>query len=276
MKLKSIFCGLLLFLAFPLFSENQIFNLSFGTDGILLGSGAALYGTYFIFDKILKVDSDLPEGRVFDKNAVNPFDRPFMKPYNKKLDFAGTVVGAGVMASAGILAFAPSSEWITIGTMYGETLLWAYSLKCMGKLIAGRVRPYMYFDNIPEEAITESDWNDSFPSAHSTFVFAAAGFTSYVFSKYFPESPWQYGVIAGTYAVATVTAGLRVASGNHFLSDVFAGAAIGSVCGFLIPFLHTLSIAKPITFNFGPFKSAAINIVPAGLSGLGIIMNASI
>jgi len=29
-----------------------------------------------------------------------------------------------------------------------------------------------------------------------------------------------------------------VFSGNHFLSDVLAGAAIGSVYGYLIPWLH--------------------------------------
>jgi membrane-associated phospholipid phosphatase len=32
---------------------------------------------------------------------------------------------------------------------------------------------------------------------------------------------------------------MRIVSGSHFLSDVFVGAAIGSLYGWLLPFLHT-------------------------------------
>ena len=31
-----------------------------------------------------------------------------------------------------------------------------------------------------------------------------------------------------------------MASGNHFLTDVLVGAAIGTVCGFAVPYMHTL------------------------------------
>lgn len=276
MKFRSIFAVLFLTIGFPLFAEGQIFNLSVASESIIVGSGAAVYGTYFICDKILKIDSALPDGKIFNKADVNPFDSLFMNPYNKKLDFAGTFVGASVMASAGILALAPASDWMTIGTMYGETLLWAYSLKCIGKLAIGRTRPYMYFENIPEEAYSENDWNDSFPSAHSTFVFAAAGFTSYVFSKYFPESLWRYAVMGGTYSIAAVTAVLRIASGKHFITDVLAGAAIGSVCGFLIPFIHTLPVANSLNVSLGPLGNAVLNFVPWGFNGIGIIFTSNI
>lgn len=276
MKIRSLFAVLFLTIGFPLFGEGQIFNLSLTSESIIIGSGATVYGTYFICDKILKIDSALPDGKIFNKSDVNPFDRFFMNSYNKKLDFAGTLVGASVMCSAGILAFAPISDWVTIGTMYGETLLWAYSLKCIGKLAVGRTRPYMYFDNIPGEAYSENDWNDSFPSAHSTFVFAAAGFTSYVFSKYFPESLWRYVVMGGTYSVAAVTAGMRIASGNHFLSDVMAGAVLGSLCGFIIPFIHTLPMLKPLNISFGTLGNATLNLVPAGIKGLGVVITSNI
>lgn len=277
MKIKHLFLIILLAIGFPVFAENNVFNFSIPTESIIAGSGVALYGTYFFCDKILKMDKSLPaEGTIFSKDAVNPFDRIFMNPYNKKIDTLSTFVGAGVVASAGILAFAPMNQWITIGSMYAETLLWAYSLKCIGKLAVGKTRPYMYFDNIPEEAYSEFDWNDSFPSAHSTFVFAAATFTSYVYCKYFPESAWRYAVIGGTYSVAALTAAMRILSGNHFLTDVLAGALIGSVCGFVIPFVHTLPFGKPLNLSLGKLGTASVNFIPMGVSEFGILFNVGI
>jgi len=264
MKIKSFLCALFLVAAVPLFAENQLFNLSVKTDSILLGTSAVVYGTYFVCDKLLNLDKDLPSDAVFDRNSVNGFDRLFMKPYNKKIDVSATFVGGSVCAAGALLALAPKSDWVTIGTMYAETFALAYSLKCMGKFLVGRTRPYMYFDGYPDEAFTDSDWNDSFPSAHSTFAFAAATFTSYTFCKYFPDNPWRFAVIGGTYAVAAVTGGLRVASGNHFVTDVLAGVVIGSACGFVVPYLHTLGFNGSTEVSLGS-STGALGLIPNGL-----------
>ena len=97
----------------------------------------------------------------------------------------------------------------------------------------------MYYDNPPQEE--ESKWNKSFPSGHTTLAFASASFTSYVFGKYYPDSKWRIPVSLSLYTLATTTALLRVSSGNHFLTDVLAGALIGTLCGLTIPMLHTLN-----------------------------------
>lgn len=65
-----------------------------------------------------------------------------------------------------------------------------------------------------------------------------AGFLSYTFCRYFPESKWKIPVIAASYSVAIGTAGLRIASGNHFLTDTIFGAALGTVCGIGVPLVH--------------------------------------
>lgn len=54
----------------------------------------------------------------------------------------------------------------------------------------------------------------------------------------YPDSPWRTPVVAGAYAVAAAAASLRVASGSHFLTDVLAGAALGTLSGWLVPVLH--------------------------------------
>ena len=44
----------------------------------------------------------------------------------------------------------------------------------------------------------------------------------------------------GTEAgLAVLTAGLRVVSGMHFMTDVIAGAALGTAIGIALPLIHT-------------------------------------
>ncbi|MGE6567591.1 phosphatase PAP2 family protein [Shewanella vesiculosa] len=64
--------------------------------------------------------------------------------------------------------------------------------------------------------------NDSFPSGHSADTFAAATFINQRYG-------WKYGV--PSYAVASYVAYTRVASDQHHVEDVLAGAAIGIVAG---------------------------------------------
>ncbi|GHU12114.1 hypothetical protein FACS1894151_11740 [Spirochaetia bacterium] len=58
------------------------------------------------------------------------------------------------------------------------------------------------------------------------------------FMQEFPESKWKFPVIIGSYTLAAGVASMRILSGSHFLTDVFVGAAIGSLYGWVIPWLH--------------------------------------
>ena len=83
-------------------------------------------------------------------------------------------------------------------------------------------------------------------------AFNGAVFLSYTFSKYFPESKWKIPMIAGSLTMALATGVQRILSGNHFITDVLAGAAIGSFTGFLVPFLHTLPKSKNLDVAVAP------------------------
>ena len=48
-------------------------------------------------------------------------------------------------------------------------------------------------------------------------------------------------VIVANSALATLTGSFRVFAGQHFMTDVIAGAAIGAACGYLVPLLHQSS-----------------------------------
>lgn len=176
---------------------------------------------------------------VNDISKVNKFDSLIMNPYSKPLDDTATIINYISMASPALLAINRSGEDIaTLGVMYLETMAGAYASKEILKKVIDRPRPYTYFEGAPENE--KDDWNNSFPSGHTTLSFASAGFVSYVFSRYYSDSKWKIPVIAASYTAATATAVLRIMSGNHFMTDVITGALLGTLWGIGIPMLHTL------------------------------------
>jgi len=243
---------------FNFLGNGEIFKLDPLTDGLLSGSGVALSGSYLIIDKLLKLNQNTFDGQLLNKNDVNAFDRPFMQPYSKPIHIIATGIVGLELISPLVFIACDKEEWFTIGTMYIEAFLLSYGIKELAKILVDRPRPYMYFDNYPQDKVDEGDWCKSFPSGHTTNAFMGASFTSYVFWKYFPDSPWRFLVTSATYALAVTTGCLRIASGNHFLTDVLAGAAIGTCCGLLVPFLHTFntkqaqSTAK-LSLHISPF-----------------------
>jgi undecaprenyl-diphosphatase len=142
------------------------------------------------------------------------------------------------MAAPAVLAAADTGDWLIVGVMYAQSVMLTCGLKNTCKGLVDRNRPYMYFDDPSEEGLESGDRLNSFPSGHTAYAFNSAVFTSRVFTRCFPDSPWKTPVIAGSMGLAVTTAVLRIGSGNHFVSDVLAGAAIGGLSGFLIPWLH--------------------------------------
>lgn len=96
-----------------------------------------------------------------------------------------------------------------------------------------RLRPYTYFSGSPDF----DDIDESFPSGHSIMAFTGAAFTHMLFALRYPESKFRLPVTIGAWTLAGATVALRVASGNHFLTDVLTGAAIGSLFGVAVPLL---------------------------------------
>lgn len=221
-------------------TENEkTFNLSPALDIPLATGALALCGTTFALDKFTDFNKPELKNTSFEKSGINAFDRIFVNPYSKTLDATGTVLSAALCVSPALLAFAPKNQWLEAGTMYAETMLFAWGFKELAKLCINRSRPYMYFDERPQEEIEKGDWAASFFSGHTTLAFAAATYTSYVFGKLMPNSALKIPVIAGAYTLATTVAVTRIAGGCHFTTDVLAGALVGSACGFLVPFIHS-------------------------------------
>ncbi len=188
-----------------------------------------------------------------DPQEVNSFDRPFMAPYSKTLDNLSLVPAIAVALSPAVLLTQPSSEYLTIGLMYIESFAITYGSKELIKFLVHRERPYMYDANTPMSLVQDEEHNESFLSGHTALAFNGASFASYVFCKYNPDSKWKIPVIAASYSLAAATAAMRVASGCHFVTDVLAGAALGTVIGIAVPALHTLLAKENVTVSASPF-----------------------
>lgn len=186
----------------------------------------------------------------FNLAEVNSLDRLFALPYSKSLDTAGTISAVVSFLSPAVLLAIPVEDYWKIGLSYGETMLLAYGAKELTKHFVDRKRPYMYFDGAPKNKIEEGDWDDSFVSGHTTLSFSAATFTTLVFCQYFPDSPWKIPIIVTSFTLAAATAGLRIASGNHFITDVLAGAGLGSVIGFLVPWINSFWLKPSFSRNY--------------------------
>ncbi|WP_149554760.1 phosphatase PAP2 family protein [Treponema pectinovorum] len=240
---------LILFLLAPLFFFSSAFcqsdfKLSFSKDAFLLGTGIALSGGDLILDNLLKINrQEYDPSKVYNRDDVNAFDRLFMREYSHSLDkyVSNAFLFSTVATPLVLFPKTEKEEWKTITFMYAETLLIANGLKELTKLAINRARPFMYFEpsTYPKDDIEDGDWANSFLSGHTTMAFAGATFTSYVFYKYFPGSQYKYAVVASSYALACATGLFRILAGKHFVTDVLAGAVLGSAVGYLVPWLHS-------------------------------------
>jgi membrane-associated phospholipid phosphatase len=185
-------------------------------------------------------------------NDVNAVDRSFMFPYNRPLDIISDYGVYGILILP-VISFmgdlTDKNRLLTYGIMYAETFLSTFGTITLMKHAIIRYRPYMYADGIPDGK--EDDYYNSFPSGSTAYAFLGATFLSTTFSQEYPESKWKLPVVIASYTLACGIASMRIISGSHFFSDVFVGAAIGSLYGWLIPMLHIKNINKNnLSMNF--------------------------
>jgi len=119
-----------------------------------------------------------------------------------------------------------TQAYMTSGLM--ETIL---------KTISGRQRPSYYNPNHPESEpyfhgpfykkgldVSGHAVNSSFPSGHTTVIFAAAT----VFAKEYKNTPW---VPVVAYSAASLVGLSRITENKHWTTDVIVGATLGYLSG---------------------------------------------
>jgi membrane-associated phospholipid phosphatase len=229
-------------------------------DSALIAGDLGLIGAGIYLDGVKPSDGAAAP----DKSKIPFFDALYTTSHNAGLGTAADVlVIAFAAAPAVTLPGLSGREMLTVGTMYGETLGLAYGLDEAIKSLVLRDRPYAYSSPPPSD-LGSLDIGSSFPSRHATLAFASAVFAGSVFDELHPDSPYRAAVWAGGLAVATFIASIRVASGDHFVSDVAAGAALGALIGFGVPYLHRVGAQA------GGAGAKGLSLSP---SGVGLTVN---
>ena len=133
----------------------------------------------------------------------------------------------------------------------------AMDLTQLAKFTVGRQRPYAHYANEASPGRTPaSEDNLSFYSGHAAFAFSIAASAGTISSlRGYRSAPWVW---AAGMSLATVAAYLRVAGDDHYLTDVLAGAAVGTAVGIAVPrLLHAR--------DDGASGRSALRAVPLGV-----------
>lgn len=156
----------------------------------------------------------------------------------------GDATGYGVLAVVGTMphlltwAVDERKEDAAVDFMIAaESLVVAHAIEQGLKYAIARTRPSMLFR--PSLRTGDPDDDMSMVSGHATAGFAVAVSNGMVASlRGSRRSPlvWVSGL-----AVALTSSYLRMASDRHYLTDVMAGAALGTAVGVVVPLLHRRS-----------------------------------
>lgn len=221
------------------------------TDGVLVGAGLAV---------VLVASSLETESVAVPSDGLSPtrvrlgFDRGSIGEKSADADQASNRLRTVALSFPVALRLATTRDQglvegpLGASLLYVESMAIAEGLTGILKQVASRPRPYTYLSDTDRPSSSGYDVRSasafqSFPSGHATAAWCAisVGICDHLLSR--PTADWKehalVGFVGGTLGAATSS--LRVEAGQHFPSDVFAGAAIGAMSGSAVPFLHRYS-----------------------------------
>jgi membrane-associated phospholipid phosphatase len=220
-------------------SGDQVFRLKPKVDipVTAVGVGWSLYAFTKIYSKPHSTEEEI---LALNKNDLSGINRFGVELYSPKAYDMGNVFFYSCMPYPLVLMLDKD-----IRKDAGKVaFLWAESMAVTGLLYTGAVyfhdkyRPYAYNPDVPMDHKTRGGAKNSFFAGHVALIGTSTFFTAKVFADYHPESrlKWVF------YAIAIGTTGtmgyLRIIAGEHFLTDVLIGTAVGTCSGLLVPGFH--------------------------------------
>ena len=231
-------------------------------DGVVAGSAVALLGASFLARRSVEPGSAPGDVNGFDR-SIRRFavgQRSFEK--RRLLDhISSATLMAAVFQPVGMLAAAEvPHKWSRDVPVLLEATALTLSVNTFVKYLARRSRPEDHF--CEEEKLVvpcRPDTRLSFYSGHTSaaFVAAVAGGTLADF-HHLRNRGWIW---ASGLTLATATGALRVASDQHYATDVLTGVAAGSLAGWLIPKIHKPDPLEAAAAPAARAPSAAIPVV---------------
>lgn len=152
--------------------------------------------------------------------------------------------------------------------LYLESLATTAGLYTITAGLVDRSRPYVY-DNSGDTSDSRRFGNNgqrAFYSGHVAATATATFFAAKVYSDYHPDANGKVFVWAGAAALPAAVGVFRLEAGQHFLTDVLLGYALGAATGILVPELHKkknenldLYPSSGTAFNGDRYKGMALS-----------------
>jgi membrane-associated phospholipid phosphatase len=142
--------------------------------------------------------------------------------------------------------------------LYAEALTITWGVTNLSKIAVRRPRPIAYIEanRHKDDAVAfqnqSTDSALSFFSGHASICAATTATATYLAFARSPHTarPWVT-LIVGTLITGFVSYE-RVRAGDHFPSDVIAGALAGAGIGTLVPHFHRTETQRPVWVGFAP------------------------
>jgi membrane-associated phospholipid phosphatase len=145
-----------------------------------------------------------------------------------------------------LLSFIPTmlqgefNNSITIATMVAESYFLLRGFTYLTKVAIQRNRPFLYNTDYSAEDRFQNDTNDifSFYSGHTAVAFFTATFLSKMATDIYGKNIYTKILWGSSLTIAALTGYARIRAGEHYPTDILAGAVVGFAIGYLVPVLH--------------------------------------
>jgi len=232
-------------------------------DAVVAGSAVALFGAGFLVRRPGDAAEPAP-------GNINGFDRKIRRMAvgrrslgkRRLLDHVSSAtLMAAVFQPVGMLARADVPErWSRDIPVLLETTALTLSVNNFVKHLVRRSRPEDHFCEEEQLVVPcRADTRLSFYSGHTSAAFVAAVTGGMLADFHRLENRkwiWATGL-----TLATATGALRVASDQHYATDVLTGVAAGSLAGWLIPKIHKPDPIETAAAPVAPTPSTAVPLV---------------
>ncbi len=175
---------------------------------------------------------------------------------------AGTYSDIGLYTAVGFAVLDPLLSWARDGwdaglvdaMMYAESVSMTEVLTDVTKIAVRRPRPIDYVNcpytnNAPSTksgcTYGSTDLNLSFFSGHASTVASIGATATYLAFVRDPNTVRPWLTLGVSVALTSFVSYERVASGEHFPTDVVVGSLAGAAIGILVPHLHRHSEEAP-------------------------------
>ncbi|UZO81093.1 phosphatase PAP2 family protein [Aquimarina sp. ERC-38] len=215
------------------------YETDFWKDGAWLtaGFGLSAYGLILIQNKD---DLTQQEFESLNEDDINGFDRWAAGNYSESASTISDIPFYASFATPFILLFDDKMNNHTgqISVMLLENLSTTAAMFSITAGLVNRSRPKVYSDELELSERLEGDSQRSFYSGHVAASAASTFFAAQVYSDFYPNSKAKPYIWAAAAVIPAAVGYFRIESGNHFLSDVLLGYAIGAASGIFVPRLH--------------------------------------